>query len=90
MPKTSAADLPDPGALPATVSTAYAFGGPAVELAALAVERIAHPDARVRLPLGMMDRHGLVAGATGTGKTKTSSFSPSSSRAPVSPCSSPT
>ena len=28
-------------------------------------------DARVRIPLGMLNRHGLVAGATGTGKTKT-------------------
>src|SRR5690606_864255 len=29
------------------------------------------PDAVVRLPLGSMNRHGLVAGATGTGKTVT-------------------
>ena len=28
------------------------------------------PHARVRIPLAMMNRHGLVAGATGTGKTK--------------------
>jgi hypothetical protein len=27
--------------------------------------------ARVRVPLSMMNRHGLIAGATGTGKTKT-------------------
>ncbi|MBK7721031.1 MAG: DUF853 family protein [Austwickia sp.] len=31
----------------------------------------AHPEAPVRLPLSVMNRHGLVAGATGTGKTKT-------------------
>jgi DNA helicase HerA-like ATPase len=30
-----------------------------------------HPDAAVRIPLAMMNRHGLVAGATGTGKTRT-------------------
>ncbi len=30
-----------------------------------------HPDAPVNLPLSVMNRHGLVAGATGTGKTKT-------------------
>jgi DNA helicase HerA-like ATPase len=30
-----------------------------------------HPEAVVRLPLATMNRHGLVAGATGTGKTKT-------------------
>ena len=29
------------------------------------------PTAPVRLPLGMMNRHGLIAGATGTGKTVT-------------------
>ena len=29
------------------------------------------PSAQVRIPLGMMNRHGLVAGATGTGKTRT-------------------
>ena len=31
----------------------------------------AHPDPTVRLNLAMMNRHGLIAGATGTGKTKT-------------------
>ena len=30
-----------------------------------------HQDAAVRIPLAMMNRHGLVAGATGTGKTRT-------------------
>jgi DNA helicase HerA-like ATPase len=29
------------------------------------------PGAQIRVPLAMMNRHGLVAGATGTGKTKT-------------------
>jgi DNA helicase HerA-like ATPase len=29
------------------------------------------PAAQIRIPLGMMNRHGLVAGATGTGKTRT-------------------
>jgi uncharacterized protein len=29
-----------------------------------------HPEPRVSLPLGLMNRHGLIAGATGTGKTK--------------------
>nr|WP_240948721.1 helicase HerA-like domain-containing protein [Microbacterium sp. CFH 90308] len=29
------------------------------------------PSAQIRIPLGMMNRHGLVAGATGTGKTRT-------------------
>ncbi len=29
------------------------------------------PQAKVAIPLSMLNRHGLVAGATGTGKTKT-------------------
>jgi DNA helicase HerA-like ATPase len=53
------------------VTKAYAFDGAVVELGALVVDGDAHPDAPVRLPLSMMNRHGLVAGATGTGKTKT-------------------
>src|SRR3954471_3380892 len=53
------------------VQKAYAFDGPAVELGALVVDNEAHPEAPVRFPLAMMNRHGLVAGATGTGKTKT-------------------
>jgi len=55
----------------ATVQQAYDFAGPSVDLGALVVDGTAHPQAQVRLPLAMMNRHGLVAGATGTGKTKT-------------------
>ena len=54
-----------------SIRTAYAFTGPSLELGALVVEGAAHPDASVRIPLSMLSRHGLVAGATGTGKTKT-------------------
>ena len=50
---------------------AYAFDGPALELGALVLDGEAHPGARIRMPLSMLNRHGLVAGATGTGKTKT-------------------
>ena len=35
------------------------------------VDGTAYPDAPVRIPLSTLNRHGLVAGATGTGKTKT-------------------
>ena len=52
------------------VRAGYAFDGPALELGAL-VNGDALPDVPVRIPLGMLARHGLVAGATGTGKTKT-------------------
>ncbi|KQO62272.1 helicase HerA-like domain-containing protein [Curtobacterium sp. Leaf261] len=52
------------------VRTGYAVEGTAVEVGAL-VNGEALPDVQVRIPLGMLNRHGLVAGATGTGKTKT-------------------
>jgi uncharacterized protein len=60
-----------PADLAAAVREGYAFAGPALELGALVVDGTAVPDAAVRIPLGMLNRHGLVAGATGTGKTKT-------------------
>ncbi|MGH3459182.1 helicase HerA-like domain-containing protein [Aeromicrobium sp.] len=53
-----------------TVKAGYAFEGPALMIGAL-VDGDAVPEAQVRIPLGMLNRHGLVAGATGTGKTKT-------------------
>jgi hypothetical protein len=55
----------------ARIGGGYAFDGPAVELGSVMTEGAAHPSARVRVPIGMLNRHGLVAGATGTGKTKT-------------------
>ena len=53
------------------IKSGYAFEGQAIELGAAVVDDTAHTDAPVRLALSMMNRHGLVAGATGTGKTKT-------------------
>ncbi|GAA4453448.1 helicase HerA-like domain-containing protein [Phytohabitans houttuyneae] len=53
------------------VRDGYAFDGPALDLGALVVDGRGDPGAKVRIPLGMLNRHGLVAGATGTGKTKT-------------------
>ena len=55
----------------AAVTAGYAFEGPALELGGLMLDADRLSDARVRIPLGMLNRHGLVAGATGTGKTKT-------------------
>ena len=54
-----------------TVKQGYAFEGAAIELGALLVDDEPKPEAAVRIPLSMVNRHGLVAGATGTGKTKT-------------------
>ncbi len=54
-----------------TIKAGYAFSGPALELGAAVVDGTAHADVPVRIPLAVLNRHGLVAGATGTGKTKT-------------------
>ncbi|WP_144763501.1 helicase HerA-like domain-containing protein [Curtobacterium sp. 9128] len=54
----------------AAIRDGYAVAGSALELGAL-VNGDARPDVQVRIPLGMLNRHGLVAGATGTGKTRT-------------------
>jgi DNA helicase HerA-like ATPase len=53
------------------IANGYAFDGSALEFGAAVVDGTAYPDAKVRIPLAVMNRHGLVAGATGTGKTKT-------------------
>jgi hypothetical protein len=54
-----------------TVRSAYGFVGGVVPVGALVEDGTATPAAKVQLPLAMMNRHGLVAGATGTGKTRT-------------------
>lgn len=53
------------------IAAGYTFTGPAMELGALLWDGQCLPDAPIRIPLSMLNRHGLVAGATGTGKTKT-------------------
>ena len=53
------------------VAAGYRFEGPALELGGLMLDAESLADVRIRIPLGMLNRHGLVAGATGTGKTKT-------------------
>ena len=53
------------------IRSGYAFDGASLELGAAVEDNTAKPDVQVRLPLSMMNRHGLIAGATGTGKTKT-------------------
>ena len=53
------------------VRAGYSFEGPALELGALMLDATRLADVPVRIPLAMLNRHGLIAGATGTGKTKT-------------------
>ncbi|MGH1547701.1 helicase HerA-like domain-containing protein [Leifsonia poae] len=52
------------------VRAGYAFDGAVLELGAL-VNGDPQPAVPIRIPIAMTNRHGLVAGATGTGKTKT-------------------
>jgi uncharacterized protein len=54
-----------------TIATAYAAEGPALDLGGAVHDGSIVPEAVVKLPLRMVNRHGLIAGATGTGKTKT-------------------
>ncbi len=52
------------------IAAGYAFGDATLDLGAL-MNGEPVPEAQIRIPLAMMNRHGLVAGATGTGKTRT-------------------
>ncbi|MEV0988277.1 helicase HerA-like domain-containing protein [Streptomyces sp. NPDC049949] len=61
----------DPASPADEIAAGYAFTGPALELGALLWDGACLPDRQIRIPLSMLNRHGLVAGATGTGKTKT-------------------
>jgi DNA helicase HerA-like ATPase len=55
----------------AAIAKGYEFTGPAIELGALVDAGAVVSGSGVRIPLAMCNRHGLVAGATGTGKTRT-------------------
>ncbi|MCC2031171.1 helicase HerA-like domain-containing protein [Microbacterium allomyrinae] len=54
----------------AAIITGYSFDADTLDVGAL-INGDPVPEAQVRIPLAMMNRHGLVAGATGTGKTRT-------------------
>jgi len=54
-----------------TIAEGYAVEGPSIDLGRGVHEGKLEQDAVVRLPLKTMNRHGLIAGATGTGKTRT-------------------
>ncbi|GAA2180716.1 DUF853 family protein [Brooklawnia cerclae] len=75
---------PEPAAVPASpqltdadraaidaIRSGYTFTEPAIDLGVLSHDGEPVVDARIRIPLAMLNRHGLVAGATGTGKTIT-------------------
>lgn len=54
-----------------SVQTGYTFKGATAKIGRAKLNNEVVPDADVLLPLKMLNRHGLIAGATGTGKTKT-------------------
>ncbi|MFZ4473748.1 MAG: helicase HerA-like domain-containing protein [Saprospiraceae bacterium] len=54
----------------AEITTGYTFSGPSIVLGAAMLDATAVSGLQVKAPLRTMNRHGLIAGATGTGKTK--------------------
>jgi hypothetical protein len=53
------------------MTTGYALDEPGIVIGSPMLDGGLDNDARVQVALSMMNRHGLIAGATGTGKTKT-------------------
>jgi DNA helicase HerA-like ATPase len=53
------------------MASGYALTEPAVVIGSPMLDGDLYNDARVQVALSMLNRHGLIAGATGTGKTKT-------------------
>ncbi|OZE79291.1 ATPase [Rhodococcus sp. 15-649-1-2] len=60
-----------PAGVAAEIAAGYQSSGAALELGTVVLDGVTDPAARIRIPLATLNRHGLVAGATGTGKTKT-------------------
>ncbi len=55
----------------ASVRSSFATNTPCITIGAPIFEKECLPEPLVRLPIAMANRHGLIAGATGTGKTRT-------------------
>lgn len=53
------------------IAQGYAMKGDYITMGAGMLDGETITDAHIKIPLKMMNRHGLIAGATGTGKTKT-------------------
>src|ERR1700710_3278540 len=63
--------MADSAAFLDAIKAGYTFKGDSVKIGVGMLNGEVVPSADVRLPLKTMNRHGLIAGATGTGKTKT-------------------
>ena len=55
----------------AAITDGYSFKGNSIVLGSAMCDNDVVADAKVAIPLKTLNRHGLIAGATGTGKTKT-------------------
>jgi len=53
------------------ITKGYTFKGDSIVLGAAVLDKEPIKECFIRIPLSTLNRHGLVAGATGTGKTKT-------------------
>lgn len=63
--------MPDKETFIQAIKDGYTFKGEAVKIGVAMLDGEVIADAGIFLPLKTMNRHGLIAGATGTGKTKT-------------------
>ncbi len=54
-----------------TYKAAYGFTDPAIDVGHVLREGSPTSELPIRIPLRMMNRHGMIAGSTGTGKTRT-------------------
>ena len=63
--------MPNKDAFIQAIKNGYTFKGESVKIGAAVLDGEVVAEAGIYLPLKTMNRHGLIAGATGTGKTKT-------------------
>lgn len=86
-PASSPAPSGELSAFAAQIQGAYSWDVPAVTIGTLIDNGARVPGVSAKMPLPMFNRHLLVAGATGTGKTRPSSSWPRACPRTVPPCS---
>src|SRR3954463_7138523 len=68
---TSEPSASEPADFGARMAAAYATTGSSIDIGRAVLDGTAYQDAVIQVPTAMCNRHGLIAGATGTGKTVT-------------------
>ncbi|HVT05348.1 MAG TPA: helicase HerA-like domain-containing protein [Thermoanaerobaculia bacterium] len=53
------------------IQKVFSFDNPSIALGSIMHDGAVHAEVQAKIPLAMMNRHGLIAGSTGTGKTRT-------------------